>query len=61
MSVGAEPYLRGDLTEVLSEERLLQWAETAQGEVFREVAGRRTLRVLLDGKHYFLKFHAGVG
>ena len=32
-----------------------------QGEVFREVASRRTIRVALDGCHYFAKIHHGVG
>jgi len=31
------------------------------GEIFREVASRRTLRFSLDGKRYFLKAHYGVG
>jgi hypothetical protein len=31
------------------------------GEMFREVASRRTLRFSLDGKRYFLKAHYGVG
>jgi hypothetical protein len=32
-----------------------------QGEVFRQVAGRRTIRFALDGNHYFAKIHHGVG
>ncbi len=32
-----------------------------QGEVFREVASRRTIRVALEGCHYFAKIHHGVG
>jgi heptose I phosphotransferase len=32
-----------------------------QGEVFRQVASRRTIRVALDGRHYFAKIHHGVG
>ena len=31
------------------------------GEVFRNLSGRRTLRFERDGKHYFLKHHTGVG
>lgn len=32
-----------------------------QGETYRSLAGRRTLRVLFDGKGYFAKIHLGVG
>lgn len=32
-----------------------------QGEVFRDVPGRRTLRVTLAGRSYFAKLHYGVG
>ena len=32
-----------------------------QGEVFRDVSGRRTLRFQLLGKSYFAKLHYGVG
>ncbi len=35
--------------------------EQLQGEVFRQVASRRTIRVALDGSHYFAKIHYGVG
>ncbi len=32
-----------------------------QGEVFRDVPGRKTIRVELQGKSYFVKQHFGVG
>jgi heptose I phosphotransferase len=32
-----------------------------QGEVFRDVPGRKTIRVSLGGKSYFVKQHSGVG
>ena len=35
--------------------------ENIHGEVFREIAGRRTLRFTLAGKNYFIKIHHGVG
>lgn len=35
------------------------WAETVDGEVFREAPGRRTSRILVDGRAYFLKVHVG--
>ncbi|MDR0701445.1 MAG: lipopolysaccharide core heptose(I) kinase RfaP [Azoarcus sp.] len=36
-------------------------AESLQGQVFRELAGRRTLRTEVDGRGYFVKIHRGVG
>ncbi|MDR2093071.1 MAG: lipopolysaccharide core heptose(I) kinase RfaP [Azoarcus sp.] len=36
-------------------------AEALQGQVFRELAGRRTLRTEIDGRGYFVKIHRGVG
>ncbi|HMV07119.1 MAG TPA: lipopolysaccharide core heptose(I) kinase RfaP [Accumulibacter sp.] len=35
--------------------------EALRGEVFRELAGRRTLRTEVDGRGYFVKIHRGVG
>lgn len=35
--------------------------EQLQGEVFRELEARRTLRTELGGKGYFVKIHRGVG
>ncbi len=32
-----------------------------EGDVFRRVAARKTIRVALDGRHYFAKIHYGVG
>lgn len=32
-----------------------------QGEIFREMPGRRTLRFAHDGKRYFLKYHGPMG
>jgi heptose I phosphotransferase len=36
-------------------------AEKLQGEVFRELEGRRTLRTEIDGRGYFVKIHRGIG
>ena len=38
-----------------------QAVEELQGEVFRELEARRTLRVELAGRAYFVKIHRGVG
>lgn len=35
--------------------------ETLQGEVFRELEARRTLRTEINGHGYFVKIHRGVG
>ena len=35
--------------------------ERLQGEVFRRVASRKTIRVNIEGNHYFAKIHHGVG
>ena len=32
-----------------------------QGDVYRNVPGRKTMRVRIGGKHYFVKQHTGVG
>jgi heptose I phosphotransferase len=35
--------------------------EALQGQVLRELEGRRTLRIEVDGRGYFAKIHRGVG
>lgn len=35
--------------------------EALEGEVFRELEGRRTLRTEVAGRGYFVKIHRGVG
>ncbi|WP_313328325.1 lipopolysaccharide kinase InaA family protein, partial [Stutzerimonas balearica] len=35
--------------------------ETLQGQVYRELEGRRTLRTEVDGRGYFVKIHRGIG
>ena len=35
--------------------------EQLQGQVFRELAARRTLRTEVDGRPYFVKIHRGIG
>ena len=42
-------------------EQVLSIAARLDGEVFRAVARRRTVRMLLDGRAYFAKVHLGVG
>ncbi len=54
-------FLRADIAQLWRPEDALQKAFALQGEVFRDVPGRRTLRVELGGKAYFVKLHYGVG
>lgn len=35
--------------------------EALQGQVYRELDGRRTLRTEVDGRGYFVKIHRGIG
>jgi len=56
-----ELYLRDDIAKLWSHEEACVRARALQGEVYREVAGRRTLRVMLGDRAYFVKLHFGVG
>lgn len=49
------------LAEALGGGDVFEKVMTLQGEVFRDVPGRKTLRVWLEGKPYFVKQHFGVG
>ncbi|NJC89194.1 MAG: lipopolysaccharide core heptose(I) kinase RfaP [Desulfuromonas sp.] len=44
-----------------SEDAVFAKVMALDGEVFRNLAGRKTLRFVLDGKGYFAKLHFGVG
>ncbi len=57
----AELYLRDDIAKLWSHEEACKRARALEGEVYREVAGRRTLRVMLGERAYFAKLHFGVG
>ena len=35
--------------------------EALQGQVYRELEGRRTLRTEVQGRGYFVKIHRGIG
>lgn len=49
------------LTETSGEGDVFECVMALQGEMFRNVQGRRTLRFQLLGKSYFAKLHEGVG
>ncbi len=40
---------------------LFPQCEKLEGEVFREVAGRRTIKTNMGGRFYFAKIHLGIG
>jgi heptose I phosphotransferase len=56
-----EVYLRDDIAALWSREDALARAFGLRGEVFRDVAGRRTLRVEIQRRYFFVKLHYGVG
>lgn len=55
--------LRADLRRYLPEEEASAFDRVMalEGEIFRALGGRRTLRVVLGGRSYFAKLHDGVG
>ncbi|WP_206613592.1 lipopolysaccharide core heptose(I) kinase RfaP [Parahaliea mediterranea] len=62
----AEQWLRDDLARAVGGEALLDWgrrvaAAVPADAVYRAREGRRTVRLLLDGRAYFLKYHGGIG
>ena len=57
----AETYLGPCVAGRFTEGEMVDWAWTVAGEFHRQVKGRSTLRVLFDGRAYFLKRHLGVG
>ena len=54
-------YLRSDIATAWGSKDPIETAFELQGEVFRDVPGRRTLKVDIAGRSYFVKLHYGVG
>lgn len=54
-------YLRDDFQAAWAGCDPFEKVEQLQGEVFRELEARRTLRFETSGKSYFVKIHRGVG
>ena len=54
-------YLREDLARAWHGRDPLEQAARQDGEVFRAREGRRTLAFSTGDRHYFLKYHGGVG
>lgn len=55
-----EQFIRDDVAAHFGRDPVAT-AWTLDGEIVRSVAGRETLRVILDGRPYYLKRHRGVG
>ena len=55
--------LRPDLKKILPgpESEVFDKIMNLEGEAYRDLAGRRTIRVVLAGRGYFAKLHFGVG
>jgi heptose I phosphotransferase len=56
-----EFYIRDDVRSLIPADNLLTWAQSLEGDVARAVARRRTLKVTLGQRHFYLKIHQGVG
>ncbi len=54
-------YLAPRLSRLFNTHSLFSQISTLEGEMFRDVAGRKTFRVVLDDQAYFAKVHYGVG
>ncbi|MDP6375018.1 MAG: lipopolysaccharide core heptose(I) kinase RfaP [Pseudomonadales bacterium] len=57
----SELFLREDLATHFGGLDVLEIADRLQGEVYRQVARRRTVRMEIGGRAYFAKVHEGVG
>jgi heptose I phosphotransferase len=57
----ARLYVRDDLKLQFAKRNPIDWAMAVEGEVARQVAGRRTLRITLGERCFYLKLHLGVG
>lgn len=56
-----QPFLAEPFATLWAQQDIFAAAEALQGEVFRELEGRRTLRTEVQGQGYFVKIHRGIG
>lgn len=54
-------YLTTELKPCFTDSDLFNQVDELQGEVYRQVASRRTFKINLVGRDYFVKVHHGVG
>lgn len=57
----ARLYLRDDLEKAWGRDGIFERVLALEGEVYRAVADRRTLRIEVGGRAYFVKVHTGAG
>jgi heptose I phosphotransferase len=57
----SEFYLRDDLSQAMAPANRFEDVLVLQGDVVRELGGRRTLRFERGGRSYFAKLHFGIG
>jgi len=50
---------RAPFDDLFARQDPIAWARGVRGEVFREAPGRRTSRIEVEGRAYFLKLHLG--
>ena len=50
-----------ELKDFFAENDLFETVFAIEGEVFRNVKNRKTMRFAFNGKNYFVKIHRGVG
>lgn len=53
--------LRAPFDQLWANQDAFTEVEQLQGQVFRELEGRRTLRTEVNGRGYFVKIHRGIG
>lgn|SRR5690554_466247 len=56
-----KPFLAEPFASLWAQQDIFAAAEALQGEVYRELEGRRTLRTEVKGRGYFVKIHRGIG
>ena len=56
-----ENFIAAELGPHFQGEDLFPQCQKLEGEVFREVAGRRTIKTNMGGRFYFAKIHSGIG
>jgi len=54
-------FLKPELNTEINEEECFEDILSLRGKVYRELEGRQTQRIELNGKNYFIKVHRGVG
>ena len=54
-------FMREDIAAHWTDANMLDKAFALNGKIYRDVPGRRTMRVEFGGKGYFVKLHYGVG